>query len=202
MGIKERSERDKRERIEKLRKLILNAALSIAKEKGWNAVTIRNIAHQIEYTPRIIYDIFKSKDEILWQLLIEGNIKLANKIHLVLKDIDNPIKQIPLVINAIIDFVLKNRTYYEVMYYVKEADPFKTYKMPAIDILMDRNYWYEAIQKIKPHLSKEEAIFLFESFQALLHGYITLYLDKRLKCTEKYFRESVVNAIEKYLNTF
>lgn len=60
-------ERRTRER-EETRQLILDAAMRLWIESGFDAVTIRNIADAIEYTPGAIYSYFKDKDEIFYAL--------------------------------------------------------------------------------------------------------------------------------------
>jgi AcrR family transcriptional regulator len=68
MGVKERRERERNE----LRQSILAAARAIAAEEGWQAVTIRKVAEQIEYSPPMIYEYFENKDAILFELEREG----------------------------------------------------------------------------------------------------------------------------------
>lgn len=64
MGIQERKQREKAA----MQKLILETANSLFQQQGIEHVSIRNIAHQIEYSPATIYLYFKDKDEILFYL--------------------------------------------------------------------------------------------------------------------------------------
>ncbi|MFZ5639493.1 MAG: TetR/AcrR family transcriptional regulator [Bacillota bacterium] len=73
MGIKERKEREKDRR----RELILNAAGEIVAEEGIDKLSIRKIAHRIEYSPAIIYHYFRDKDDILEHLLTRGYQKIV-----------------------------------------------------------------------------------------------------------------------------
>jgi AcrR family transcriptional regulator len=63
-----RRERQRRE----VRQGILDAARSIAARDGWQAVTVRRLAEQVEYTPPVIYQHFASKDDVLLELVREG----------------------------------------------------------------------------------------------------------------------------------
>src|SRR4051812_44552932 len=72
MGTKERREREKQE----LRQAILDAALRIAGSEGWQAVTMRKVADQIEYSAPTIYEYFESKDAILQALVREGHERM------------------------------------------------------------------------------------------------------------------------------
>ncbi len=62
MGIIERKERAKTE----LRQTIIDAAMKIFVEEGYEKTSIRSIADQIEYSPGTIYLHFKDKDELLF----------------------------------------------------------------------------------------------------------------------------------------
>ena len=51
---------------------ILEAALELANREGWSAVTIRNIADEIDYTSPIIYQHFDNKEAALQVLMKRG----------------------------------------------------------------------------------------------------------------------------------
>jgi AcrR family transcriptional regulator len=60
MGIAERKEREKQE----MKDQILQAAMDLFIEEGYEKASIRKIADRIEYSPATIYLYFKDKDEI------------------------------------------------------------------------------------------------------------------------------------------
>ncbi len=86
MGIKERKERERREKQE----LILNTAAEIMKEDGIDNISIRKIANRIEYSPAIIYHYFKDKDEIIGHLMKRGYQKILDGLSSALETRDNP----------------------------------------------------------------------------------------------------------------
>src|ERR1044071_5513929 len=51
---------------------ILDAARAIAARDGWQAVTVRRLAEQVEYSPPVIYQYFANKDAVLLELVREG----------------------------------------------------------------------------------------------------------------------------------
>jgi len=59
---------------------ILEAALQIVKEEGWQALSMRKIADVIEYTAPIIYEYFNNKDAILLELNRQGYLKLSREL--------------------------------------------------------------------------------------------------------------------------
>ncbi|MBL7774882.1 MAG: helix-turn-helix transcriptional regulator [Saprospiraceae bacterium] len=68
MGISQRKEREK----EEMRRRILDAALRLFRERGYDAVSIRNIAEAIEYSPGTIYLYYQDKSEIFFALQYEA----------------------------------------------------------------------------------------------------------------------------------
>ena len=74
MGVKERKERDKLE----MRGRILESAHRLFLERGFDDISIRNIAEAIEYSPATIYLYFKDKNEIIHALHQDG-FRLMNE---------------------------------------------------------------------------------------------------------------------------
>lgn len=68
MGIIERKEREKAE----MRRLILDTALRIFREKGYEGLNIRSLADAIEYSPATIYLYYKDKNELFFALQYEA----------------------------------------------------------------------------------------------------------------------------------
>lgn len=68
MGIVERRERLRKQ----VRNDILKTARDIAREEGWQSVSIRKIAEVIEYSPPILYEYFDNKDKLLETIRNEG----------------------------------------------------------------------------------------------------------------------------------
>ncbi len=70
MGIKERRLAER----EQIRKKIFDAASEIIIAEGFEKLSIRKIADRIEYSPGVIYNYFKDKNEIV-KLIIEENVQ-------------------------------------------------------------------------------------------------------------------------------
>jgi AcrR family transcriptional regulator len=77
MGTKERRDRQRQE----LRQSILAASRGIAAREGWQAVSIRRVAEQIEYSPPTIYEHFDSKEALLVELMREGFRLLLERVR-------------------------------------------------------------------------------------------------------------------------
>lgn len=68
---KNRKEREKEELIKKRRLEIINAAMSLFDKKGIQNVTLSMIAKEIELTKAAVYLYFRSKEDLLFSLLVE-----------------------------------------------------------------------------------------------------------------------------------
>ncbi len=54
------------------RESILSAALDVARRDGWDAVTMRRLAEEIDYSANFAYRYFSGRDDILLALVREG----------------------------------------------------------------------------------------------------------------------------------
>jgi AcrR family transcriptional regulator len=60
------------------RKTILSAALDVARRDGWDAVTMRRLAEEIEYSANFAYRYFTGRDDILHTLVKDGFARLRD----------------------------------------------------------------------------------------------------------------------------
>ncbi len=111
MGIKERKELEKQE----MRRLILDTAMKLFLEKGFENITIRHIAEKIEYSPATIYLYFKDKDEIIYTLHREGFEELYRRQQTTLTTKD-PLKRLHRHAEMYVSFALENPEYYDLMF--------------------------------------------------------------------------------------
>lgn len=119
MGIEERKNREKG----RLRNLILDKAKNLFVEYGFEKVTIRRIAEEIEYSPATIYLYFKNKDEILFALHDEGFEKFYN-LQLTTLSIKDPWDRLRFHGMVYIKFAIENPEFYDLMFIMR--GPVKT----------------------------------------------------------------------------
>ena len=114
MGIAERKEKEKMQ----MRRRILDAARKFFVEDGFDRVTIRRIAEEIEYSPATIYLYFKDKNDILSALCAQGFEKLfkEQKALLAIKD---PWERLRRHAEIYISFAMKNPEYYDLMFIMR-----------------------------------------------------------------------------------
>ncbi len=116
MGIQERKGREKAE----MQKIILNAAMELFVQEGYNSVSIRKIAQKIEYSPGSIYTYFTDKDSIFYALHVEGFDILFQK-QLASQGINDPRERLLAHGKAYIQFALENQEYYDIMFIMRES---------------------------------------------------------------------------------
>jgi AcrR family transcriptional regulator len=68
LGIAERKGRERAERESR----IVAAARAIAEREGWDAVTIRRLADEIEYSQPVLYSHFENRNAIVAAVAVEG----------------------------------------------------------------------------------------------------------------------------------
>lgn len=111
MGVKERIEREKLETREK----IIEAARDLFVEKGYEGVSMRQIANKIEYTPTTIYGHFQDKEQLFLEICHQDFAKLAASFLKVAK-IADPIERLRKIGQAYVEFGLENPNHYRTMF--------------------------------------------------------------------------------------
>ncbi len=117
MGSKERIQRQK----ESNRSNILEAALGIVKEDGWQALSMRKIADQIEYTAPMIYEYFVNKEAILNELARQGHLLLAKHVRQAKNEHIELDAQLEAMWISYWDFAFQERELYQLMFGVGTA---------------------------------------------------------------------------------
>jgi AcrR family transcriptional regulator len=100
---------------------ILEAALQIVKEEGWQALSMRKIADVIEYTAPIIYEYFANKEAILLELTRQGFLILSKDLQEAKSKHISPAKQLEEMWIAYWNFAFSNKELYQVMFGVSTS---------------------------------------------------------------------------------
>jgi len=195
MGTIERRERDKR----KMQELVLKAAMKLFLKEGFEKVTIRRIAEEIEYSPATIYLYFKDKDDILYALHEKGFEELYSRQQKVLP-IKDPLIRLKKHAQAYISFALEMREYYDLMFImrapskkIKESDEWsvgkRSYELLKENIVqcMDAGY-----------LVKEDPEVVTFSFWAHVHGMVSLIIRERCVMFPEEQLENIVEGALDY----
>lgn len=111
MGVKERKERERGD----MKELILSSAHRLFVDKGFEEVSIRNIAEAIEYSPATIYLYFKDKNEIIHALHQQG-FRILNERFQPLAKLSDPFQRLNEMGREYIKFATSNPSMYELLF--------------------------------------------------------------------------------------
>ncbi|HTE25586.1 TetR/AcrR family transcriptional regulator [Flavitalea sp.] len=95
---------------------ILDAAFHIVKKEGWQALSMRKIAEEIEYTAPIIYEYFANKEAILEALSKKGFLLLTKQMQEASGKVDSPEEKIEAVWMAYWNFAFAEKEFYQLMF--------------------------------------------------------------------------------------
>ncbi|UOE49368.1 TetR/AcrR family transcriptional regulator [Mucilaginibacter sp. SMC90] len=115
MGSKERILRLK----ELTRRKILKAALSIVRQEGWQALSMRRIADEIDYTAPVIYEYFKGKEELIGELSATGFKTLAAAIRIAKNSAPTAPRKLEAMWQAYWNFAFAEKELYQAMFGVE-----------------------------------------------------------------------------------
>jgi AcrR family transcriptional regulator len=171
MSIAERKAREKAER----EKHITRTARQIANDQGWDAVTIRRLADEIEYSQPVIYSHFKNRDAILAAVAVEGFGEIAAILRNAAEASENDRQALENVATAYIDFALGQSALYEAMLVLSSGLRFAQPDAPGE--LRDA---FQALSRVVAPfcLDAETAT---ETLWAALHGAVELERHGRIR---------------------
>lgn len=179
MGVKERKERDKAE----MRELILQSAHKLFIDRGFDEISIRNIAEAIEYSPATIYLYFKDKNEIFFALHTEA-FKKFNAYMSQLGSIADPFERLIAMGEKYIQFTLEHPQYYEIMFIMDKPmdcdENQETWEegrkaLGGVEALISACQHMGRFKEVKPDV-------MAFSIWSYMHGMCSLSLSKRLRC--------------------
>ncbi len=108
-------ERKDRQRAERERRITATARL-IAEREGWNAVTIRRLAEEIEYSQPVIYSHFENRDAIVAAVAVEGFREITSKLQVAARETTDHRKALENAATAYLAFARRHAALYEAMF--------------------------------------------------------------------------------------
>lgn len=162
---------------------ILDASLKIVKEGGWDALSMRKIADEIEYTAPIIYEYYSNKGAILLELTRKGFLLLAKQLEAAKAKHRLPAKQLEAMWLAYWDFAFAEKELYKVMYGVETTCCEMAKKMPESEIPTDL-IWDVLVELMTPIMAphtptEDEVCIKYYTFWSVIHGLISINMVNR-----------------------
>ncbi|CAL9579219.1 hypothetical protein SUDANB108_05026 [Streptomyces sp. enrichment culture] len=173
MTIQTRRERERAER----ERLIVTAARELAEAEGWDAVTTRRLADEIEYSQPVLYSHFKGKGAIMAAVAVQGCADMAVELRAARTAAGSPREALAAVGTAYTAFARRRPALYDAMFTLAVDLPFATPEAPAP--LQDA--FEELLLAVRPIAADgEDTALLTETYWAGLHGLVTLMRSGRL----------------------
>ncbi|WP_067727439.1 TetR/AcrR family transcriptional regulator [Oceanobacillus damuensis] len=112
----------KTKRSEETKKLVLKAAEKLFSKKGYDAVSIREIAKEANCSHTTMYVYFKDKEELLHQLSMPALLQLrGNMIQITESGSDSPEDRLKKISNEFIQFCLRNKNVFSIFINAKST---------------------------------------------------------------------------------
>ncbi|TAU52053.1 TetR/AcrR family transcriptional regulator [Rhizobium leguminosarum] len=171
MGIAERKSRERAGREER----IVAAARAVAESEGWDAVTIRRLAKEIEYSQPILYSHFANRDAIVAAVAVEGFKELATVLGEAAGAANGKRESLMDVAMAYFAFALSRPALYEAMFILPTQLQFA-----EAETRSELRAGFDAIAAaVSPFCADVEIV--TETFWAALHGLAELERSGRIR---------------------
>ncbi|MFI2366655.1 TetR/AcrR family transcriptional regulator [Promicromonospora sp. NPDC019610] len=167
-----RRERERAQREE----LIVRAARELAEAEGWDAVTTRRLAAEIEYSQPVLYSHFKGKNAIMTAVAAQGFEELATELRAARTAARGVAEALAAVAVAYTDFARKRPALYDAMFTHAVEVKFASPDGPAY---LHEGFG-ELLQAVEPLAGDDDPGVLTETFWAGLHGLAMLERSGRL----------------------
>jgi AcrR family transcriptional regulator len=188
--------RREREKIE-MRQLIVETAMQMYLEEGYDKLSLRGIATRIEYAVGTIYLYFKDKHELFHAMHEWAFDKLLKDIE-PLHFIENPIERLRALSRIFIDFAFKNSELYDLMFILNEP---MCAEINFEDWECGRKAYHLLHQTVKEgieqrYLKGDNADMLAFIFWSSTHGMLALKMRNRLRMYDALDLEQMIRKSE------
>jgi AcrR family transcriptional regulator len=119
VSTQQRRERERAQRHD----LIVKTARKLAESEGWDAVTTRRLADEIEYSQPVLYSHFAGKDAIVAAVALEGFTELAVRLRAATQ-VGEPRVALEALARAYMAFAEENPALYDAMFTMAVDLPF------------------------------------------------------------------------------
>lgn len=178
---------------EQIRSGILKTAKSIARQEGWQAVSIRKIADAIEYSAPVVYEYFDSKDVLLDEIRSEGFRYLYQEYDRIINLYRDPEKRLYEISLVQWEFARQQPEIYQVMYNISGAlctmPIYESESMQAVSRIVCKTI-FSFIPKAEESIKR-----LYFQWWSMSHGMIMLAMllkdEQPLDYSEQIYRESM-----------
>jgi AcrR family transcriptional regulator len=183
LGIAERKNRERAER----ERRIVDAARTIAERDGWDCVTVRRLADEIEYSQPVLYSHFENRDAIVGAVAVEGFGDLAKVLRNAIRRSPQPKEALEGVATAYLAFAFARPAIYEAMFVLPSGLRFAEADAPP-----ELHEAFAALAAVIAPFCNNDVEVATEAFWAALHGLAELERDGRIRPA---FRAHRINLV-------
>ncbi|MEU2168041.1 TetR/AcrR family transcriptional regulator [Micromonospora chersina] len=176
MAIRERRERERAER----ERAIVAAARELAESEGWDAVTTRRLAAEIEYSQPVLYSHFKGKGAIMAAVAVEGCGDLAAELAAARAAATDERQAVAGIATAYADFAERRPALYDAIFNLPTELPFASQDVP-VELA---HAFAELAETLRPFAGDDNLETFTETFWSGLHGLVSLMRNGRLRREE------------------
>lgn len=195
MGTSARKERHRKQ----VRDSILKTACAIARNEGWQAVTVRKIADLIEYTPPVLYEYFENKEKLLDTIRSDGFEQLETRFKEIRDLYRNPEKQLNEVALAIWNFARESPEVFQVMFCIGGAfSPLKEIYQQKLSY--QHNPVWEMIAGFKPKFA-EAVNKTYREWWVVTYGFIVIKMTVAPDGSNGFDESLYMENVRRYLRS-
>lgn len=171
MSIAERKGRQRAEREHR----ITAAARLVAEAEGWNAVTIRRLAEEIEYSQPVLYSHFENRDAIVAAVAVEGFRDFTTALRQAARSLTDRREALESVAMAYLAFAREHPALYEAMFTLPTG-----LRFAEADTKPELRSAFAALAAVVAPSSTDVEV-ATETFWAALHGLAELERSDRIR---------------------
>ena len=158
------------------KQLIMDTALHLFAQNGFERTSIANIAKQAGISSGLVYNYFESKDDLLHQILDSGLQLISNLLHP-----DMTVEEFIKKIEALFDSMTENLDFWK-LYSIISVQPTVTQKLVEI-----RNE-YDGMSKdltnfFTKHFGKEQVLEELIMYSVIMKGFTVIYVFSDIQKT-------------------
>ncbi len=174
------------EKVAEIRGCILDYALNIIAEEGYDNLTMRSLASRFGFAAKTLYNYFSCKEEIYLMVLTRGFELINVKMEASIKNLTDPVEKLRAMCRAYVDFGINNANYYNIMFnwavpkyhdYINTAmEPTaRAEKETAFRLADITAKVLKEISKANKGFPRGDAGYLILKLWTNLHGVVSLY---------------------------
>jgi AcrR family transcriptional regulator len=179
------AERKGRQRAEREARII-TAARVIAEREGWDAVTVRRLAEEIEYSQPVLYSHFENRDAIVAAVAVEGFQELNVALREAARESTGQQNALENVAMAYLGFALRCPALYEAMFVLPTS-----LRFAEAETRPELRTAFEAIATVVAPFCVDVDL-VTETFWAALHGLAELERSGRVRLSARVERVMLV----------